>query len=141
MCGDYMDWAKYIGIPWKFNGSDYDGCDCLGLLRIVAREQGWQEQFDDGKPIEKDWFKKEPLRLLRYLYRHFDKIDEVDQLREGDIIYFRINGEGHTGIWIGYGKFIEQFPVQHPMLKSSTHIQRFSKIKNHFICGFRRRDG
>lgn len=39
------DWAKnYVGIPFKENGRDRDGCDCWGLLTMI-----WQQEF--GKPL------------------------------------------------------------------------------------------
>lgn len=33
------DWAKYIGVPYKERGRDRDGWDCLGLTRIVLRDE------------------------------------------------------------------------------------------------------
>jgi len=33
-----MWWNDYIGIPFKWHGSDRDGCSCWGLVRLVARD-------------------------------------------------------------------------------------------------------
>lgn len=36
-------WAsRYIGVPYRNRGSDFDGCDCQGLVDLVWREErGW----------------------------------------------------------------------------------------------------
>lgn len=135
-----VDWNKYIGIPWKFNGDDFGGCDCVGLLRLVARDNNWTDKITDNKPIEKDWHKQDAYRMIRYFASRFKKIEKKEDLIEGDIVYFKINGEGHIGIWVGYGKYIEQYPPLSDNIPSSSHLQRFEKIKNNFVCGFRRGD-
>ena len=138
--GDYMDWSSYLGIPFEFNGSSHLGCDCIGLLRLVWKEKGWNEDFMDGKLVEKKWYEENPYRLLRYLCRHFDKVREIGQLKEGDILYFRINDEGHVAIWLGYGKYLQSFPPIKEGMISMSHMARFKHIKDSFVCGFRRRE-
>ena len=34
------EWTRpFIGIPWRAGGSDFDGCDCWGLVRLVIAER------------------------------------------------------------------------------------------------------
>lgn len=134
-----IDFGKYVGIPWMFNGSSRAGCDCVGLLRLFYKEQGWEPSFDDGKPVDEEWYLKSPYRLVRYLGKHFNKVTEKNLLSPGDVIYFRENGEGHVGIWCGYGKVLQTYPPKHSMLYTASHIVRFDKIKQLYICGFKRR--
>ena len=52
-----MQYEEYIGLPYTFNGSDENGVDCLGLVRMFYRKHGWID-IDDGLPIEKNtWMK------------------------------------------------------------------------------------
>ena len=40
------DLTKYIGIPYKWRGTDYDGCDCHGLVVLVYRDLFGVELID-----------------------------------------------------------------------------------------------
>lgn len=134
-----MRWDEYIGIPFKFNGSDYNGADCIGLVRLIYQERGWLPTFDDGKPVKQGWHKENPLRLVNYLCRHFNRVDNIQLLKEGDLIYFRDeNGEGHVAIWVGYGKILHSAPSIEG-ISSTSHIGRMKHIQQSFVCAFARR--
>ena len=127
-----QDLTKFVGIPFKFLGVDYDGLDCIGLCQLFYKEHGYDIEFRDGKPITKDWYEKEPKRLLYWLCHNYNRVKFPIDLEYGDIILFEINGEGHTGIYVGYGKvltILENF-------KKSMIIQ-LKKAGGLFICGFR----
>jgi NlpC/P60 family. len=63
----------------------------------------------DGE-FTKDWYKVEPFRLIRYLAKHLDSTRDASELSFGDVCYFCINGEGHVGIYLEYGKILSTFP-------------------------------
>lgn len=128
---------QYIGISYKFLGESKDGIDCLGLLRLYYKDNGWNERFTDGKPIEQHWYKLAPCRFLMYLGKRFDITRDTNDLSIGDIVYLRISGEGHTAIYIGYGQIMTlQYPVNE---NSKVTIYRRSHWLPVFICGFKRR--
>ena len=77
---------------------------------------------------------KEPYRLARWLFKNFDKIDNIDDLRYGDIVLFEINGESHTGIYIDDYKVLTILEV----FKSSM-IMHLKRQNMFYQCGFRLR--
>ena len=122
---------KFIGIPYKFLGTDFNGADCIGLCQLFFYEHGIMLEWRDGKPIDKNWYEKEPYRLVRWLHVHFDKI-KYDELKYGDVVLFEINGEGHTGICVGNHKvltILEQF--------QTSMIMRLNRGNVFFMGGYR----
>lgn len=124
---------KFIGIPYKFLGTGFDGVDCIGLCHLFMNEyQGINITWRDGRPITKDWFVTEPFRLARWLCKNFTKIPDLNDLQFGDIVLFEINGESHTGIFVGNMKVLTILEV----FKTSMiiHLKRSNAF---YQCGFR----
>lgn len=103
---DKQNLEKFIGIPYKFLGTDFTGVDCIGLCQLFYFEHNLPIIFRDGREIKKDWYLTEPYRLARWLITNFDKIENQNDLEYGDVVLFEINGEGHTGIYIGDAKVL-----------------------------------
>lgn len=123
---------KFVGLPFKFLGTDKTGVDCIGLCQYFLCSHGIEIEFRDGRPIEKDWFLTEPYRLIKWLFHNFDKVDNMYDLQYGDIVLFEINGESHTGIYIDNGKVLTILEV----FKKSMIMHL--KARNMFYrCGFR----
>lgn len=125
---------RFIGLPYKFLGTDFNGVDCIGLCQLFLNEHHIPIIIRDGRPITKDWYLKEPYRLARWLFKNFDKIDNIDDLRYGDIVLFEINGESHTGIYIDDYKVLTILEV----FKSSM-IMHLKRQNMFYQCGFRLR--
>lgn len=133
------DISKYIGIPHYFNQDTFNGCDCLGLCRLFYKEHGWKETFSDGKPITKDWQKKDgAIRLFRYFKKHFNETKDVNDLTFGDVVLFNICGDYHFGIYLEYGKVLG---MEVPVRKGRSISSIFHKkiwIAG-FVSGFKRK--
>jgi len=56
---------KYKNAKFLHNGRSLEeGIDCLGFVILFYRDLGVELPNDDGKPIEEDWYKKDPNRYI-----------------------------------------------------------------------------
>lgn len=134
-----FDPSKYIGIPHYYGRSDFLACDCAGLCKLVYNTEGLRESMDDHRPFgDPSETKTQRLRMLRYLLKNMDKVKDYNELRELDIVVFRISGDLHIGVYVGYGKVLAMaVPVVYGYSKSTIYRRQY--IEQFFVCGFRSR--
>jgi LysM repeat protein len=79
----------FLGVPYKLGGSTLKGIDCSAFVKKIYEVFNIQlprttrEQFSIGKKVEKN------------------------QLEEGDLVFFRENGNrAHVGIYVGENQFV-----------------------------------
>ena len=134
--------SKYIGIPHIFSQSSFEAADCVGLVRLWFKEHQWKPSCYDGE-FTKDWYEKDPLRMVRYLTKNFYKVKDVSELHLGDIVYFCINSEGHCALYLEYGKILTTFPKGTQWdgsdLPDKSMIVHRNLWEQGFRAGFRRR--
>jgi lipoprotein Spr len=87
----YQALDGWMGVPYKYGSNTRKGTDCSGFTGCIYREvykieipRSSEDQFKKAKPIKKK------------------------QLREGDLVFFRIEEKkkaSHVGIYLGNNKF------------------------------------
>lgn len=129
---------QFIGLPWKFNGRDKEGVDCVGLCAIVYNHFGWQQNWTDGKPIEEGWYETHPLRMLLYLRRNFIPTKDRNLLKFGDAILFTIGGESHLALYEKYGQFISILPPEKASYGGFSFRARLNQYESAVVSYYRR---
>ncbi len=122
---------KFKTAKFVHNGRSLDeGIDCLGFIIVFFKEFGVEIPSDDGKYIDEDWYKNEPLRYIDAI-RNFSKNEiPFKNLRPLDMIYLAISHNiiTHTGIMINKREFAHMSP------KSGFLI---SKLERHWKKRYR----
>ncbi len=81
---------RYLGVPYSWGGTSFDGVDCSGFVWAVFERNGIDlprtadAQFEEGHHVR------------------------VADLRPGDLVFFQTYAPGasHVGIYIGSGRFV-----------------------------------
>lgn len=81
---------EFVGVPYKWGGTDPNGYDCSGFVQEVFRLAGHQVP-----------------RLADVQYEKLDKVVSED-LKVGDLVFFNTDGSGisHVGIYTGDNNFL-----------------------------------
>lgn len=107
-----MNFGKYINIPYKHKGADFNGCDCWGLYRLIfEKERGIYLPTFQGI-YTKGWFRKGVDCIINSATpRHgFYPIDPPYELYDGLIFYHgNTKVANHIGLYIGSNKFIHVY--------------------------------
>jgi cell wall-associated NlpC family hydrolase len=82
---------RFLGIPYRWGGTSYNGLDCSGFVQKVFALNGVRLP-----------------RLGRHQAQVGAPIPDLSLLQPGDRLYFRSSRQpiAHTGIYIGNGYFI-----------------------------------
>jgi len=96
-----------VGIPWEEKGINYDGCDCVGIAKLYYEAK-------DIKVIT-DLSSTEIIKKTL-----LEELIKPEDIQEGDTLIFKIDGELHLGIYLGYGQMLQA------ERNDKSHITRLS---------------
>lgn len=97
---------KYIDLPYKNLGRDFDGVDCYGLLWLIYKEErnivlpDFTELMYDQK-----WYRKHN-HIVDNISDEWSKVKEPFKRYDAIIFYGRYEVADHIGVYIGDNKFI-----------------------------------
>jgi len=129
-----MAWSdKYLGIPWLWGGSNFKGCDCLGITKLILEQETGYKIHETSPCTINSKFK-----LIEQAIKKGNVIKLEKDLKEFDVVFFIIDGEvRHMGIMIDkFGRFIHQL---------EDRVSRVSKLsesywQKRFFVGIRDND-
>jgi len=118
-----FDTSKYIMIPYKNKGRDFDGSDCWGLVRLIYENEfhlplpSLSNKYSDaseGKMVA------ETVRSGKGTIEHKQKHTP----EYGDIVVFNIAGNPcHVGVYIGRER------VLHVLKGTDSTIERLNSFR------------
>lgn len=86
---------SYLGTPWRGQGRDRMGVDCVGILVVAFRGAGFT--VDEGRP---DYQTVDSKRLVDTLVRHFDKLHDGAPLLPADIVVYGMPRDCHVALLV-----------------------------------------
>lgn len=100
----------WIGTPWRHQGTmKGGGCDCLGLIKGVARDFNMPQGQADTEKYRGYGRLPNPVTMLEGLAKHLHRIPP-EEAGAGDILLFMIEGEPqHLAILTEEGNIIHAF--------------------------------
>jgi len=124
-------WSNdYLNIGWEWGGETKEGCDCLGLTKLILKEQ-LNLTFDEETPdILEDNY-----QMMERAVKHGSTVDSIRDLKEFDLVFFKVKDEvNHMGVMVNkFGYFIHQLEGR-PSRVSNLNNDYWQKK---FYCGIR----
>jgi cell wall-associated NlpC family hydrolase len=116
-----MNFEKYIGIPYKNHGRDFNGADCWGLVWMFLSN----EMFLDYKNIQEYRDDKDIFTIERHIISNIKEYWEPITIpQQGNIVLFRFRDRLiHMGIVIDRNSFL------HTIKGLNSCVERFSSPK------------
>lgn len=103
------EFDKYIGIPYKNQGRDINGIDCLGLVNLIFKNERniVLPDFLEIKYTDSNWRKSGENHILENISDNWKKIN-LREAKKYDIhiFYDKYGVASHLGMNIGNRKFI-----------------------------------
>lgn len=105
---------KFLDIPYKLNGRDFNGIDCIGIMELYFREKGTTIPDNDGIVVDEKTPDEE--KLIRYtegiknlIPEYGDFILNFKMIKPDDILCFSIDQKyiHQAVIYIDNGYFLE----------------------------------
>jgi len=130
-----FDINKLIGIPFKLNRKDFDGCDCRGIVYLYYKYVKEQDfPFSDGKKVLFRDKNKDKERMFEALNKWGRQIDFKD-LQIGDVVMINIQSNiGALGVCINNTQLLHMDKIV------GSCLTKIYRLKDLFLYGFRKKN-
>lgn len=96
----YLNQArKYIGTPFKHQGRDKNGLDCIGIIVVPLLDLNMINKDEDSTKYKRYGLSA---NLIKILLKYCDEVDK-NSLVAGDILLFSKQNSQHLAIYTGDG--------------------------------------
>lgn len=126
-----IDVNKYMKIPFKSHGRDFDGCDCYGLVRLML-------EHDYGKKIPDFWdySHAHDIKAVADLIMNNKSIvssKKKDSPDEGDVVVFRHGGvASHIGLYVGNGLVVHMLNGVNANCNKLKAVEKLYKVEGFY---------
>lgn len=111
---------RFLDIPYKFGGRDFDGADCVGLAILWFKQIGIDYEYrDKDGPIHINWYKNHPRRLVEAITQYGSLIRFSD-LKKNDLLLVTNNSD-------------ESIPICVCIMADDRHILTINDKRNSFV--------
>jgi cell wall-associated NlpC family hydrolase len=130
-----MSWAnRYVGIPWKEKGRDWDGIDCWGTVYLP-----YKFERDIALPDYLDWYSTtDELQCIveaigQEKCGQWEKVFRLNEAQAFDVLVMRRGAyPSHVGLMVDYRHFL------HITRNSDSYIERLDNVKMRIEGVYRR---
>lgn len=103
----HIDVSRYMPIPFKERGRDYDGADCYGLYYLFARDEKGVQVPSYAEAYATCMDKEEISAIIRQETASTWEPIEQSEVQAGDLVVLRIAGHPwHCGVMLDRHKFL-----------------------------------
>ena len=126
-----MNINKYIGIPFKQKGYDFEGVDCFGLVHLFLKEEMGMEipMFKQYDVFE------DPIEVARQFNLNVPLIagDVTTSPKFGDMALFKFRGvANHIGIYVGNGRVLHAMRGTESACESINSVRLKGRLENYY---------
>ena len=129
---------RFVGVPYKLNGKNFDGSDCMNLILLWYKENGITFDYDqrDANDFKKSWLKS-PGSFTEMVLK-YGRVVVFHELKKFDFILFFSSEDTIFPNWPAVMVDDRHFLINCDKTKSSVHILDM-EWKNKFWGGIRPR--
>lgn len=124
--------SKYITIPYKNKGRDFDGCDCWGLVCLI-----YLHEFNIKLPLLSEEYSEasEGKQISESIKKNKSLIENKmkDAPEYGDLVIFNIKGiPCHVGVYIGKNRILHILKGTNSVIEQLNSFRLKGRVEGYY---------